>query len=96
MPQPRHLKRYSGVHWTGYFNPDGDPVGPPGFPPTASSCPFMSLVGTIAGSGVYHCLGQQGQFAAEISGDLVLFVNDLPGLFADNAGVYVALVTIPR
>jgi hypothetical protein len=77
----------------GYFSPDGA-LGPDGSG-TAPDCQLGQLIGTIAGTGVWHCLGKSASFVADGDGDLVLAVNDWPSGYSDNIGDFDALILAP-
>ena len=75
----------------GYYSPAG--LGQAPGDATLPSCNLGAVIGTIAGSGVYHCLGVMGSFTAEVSGDLVLLIND--DSYGDNLGSFDALIQKP-
>jgi hypothetical protein len=77
----------------GYFSPAGA-LGTSSAA-TATDCQLGSLIGTIAGTGVWHCLGRSASFVADGDGDLVLAVNDWTGGYANNLGAFDALVLKP-
>jgi hypothetical protein len=77
----------------GYFSPDGA-LGPNGSA-TDPDCQLGQLIGTIAGTGVWHCLGKKASFVADGSGDLFLAVNDWPGSYSDNLGDFDVLTLAP-
>ena len=77
----------------GYFGPDGA-LGADGSG-TAPNCQLGELIGTIAGTGVWHCLGKSASFVADGTGDLILAVNDWPSGYGDNIGTFDALILAP-
>jgi hypothetical protein len=74
-----------------WATPSGFGSVPDDFDP---DCLAGNLLGTIAGSGVYHCLGPSAKFTADATGDLVLLIND--DVYADNSGAFVVLIQAPR
>jgi hypothetical protein len=77
----------------GYFSPDGA-LGADGSG-TDPNCQLGQLIGTIAGTGVWHCLGKSASFVADGTGDLLLEVNDWPGNYSDNLGDFDVLTLAP-
>ncbi|HEY3637176.1 MAG TPA: LecA/PA-IL family lectin [Rhizomicrobium sp.] len=77
----------------GYFTPDGA-LGPDGSG-TAPDCQLGQLIGTISGTGVWHCLGKKASFVADGTGDLILAINDWPGNYSDNLGDFDVLIEAP-
>ncbi|HTT84263.1 MAG TPA: hypothetical protein VMF67_12330 [Rhizomicrobium sp.] len=63
---------------------------------TDPSCAPYSLIGYIAGSTTYHCLGKGGGFTADATGDLILLMNDETCCYSDNGGDYAVLVEPPK
>lgn len=77
----------------GYFSPDGA-LGPDGSG-VDPDCQLGQLIGTISGTGVWHCLGKKASFVADGDGDLVLAINDWPSGYDDNIGNFEALILAP-
>jgi hypothetical protein len=77
----------------GYFSPAGA-LGDSSSA-TAPDCQLGELIGTIAGTGVWHCLSKSASFVADGNGDLVLAVNDWVNGYSDNLGAFDALILAP-
>ena len=77
----------------GYFSPDGA-LGPNGSA-TDPDCQLGQLIGTINGTGAWHCLGRSASFVADGTGDLLLAVNDWPCCYSDNLGYFEVLTLAP-
>ncbi|HEX4080503.1 MAG TPA: LecA/PA-IL family lectin [Rhizomicrobium sp.] len=77
----------------GYFPPDGA-LGANGSA-TDPDCQLGQLIGMIAGTGVWHCLGKSASFVADGTGDLLLAVNDWPGNYSDNLGDFEVVTLAP-
>ena len=77
----------------GYFGPDGA-LGTTSAA-TAPDCQLGSLIGMIAGTGTWHCLGKSASFTADGTGDLILAVNDWTTGYSDNLGTFDALILAP-
>jgi len=77
----------------GYFTPDGA-LGTTS-QATAPDCQLGALIGTIAGTGTWHCLGKSASFVADGTGDLILAVNDWVGAYSNNLGEFDALILAP-
>ncbi len=77
----------------GYFSPDGA-LGPDGSL-TDPNCQLGQLIGMIAGTGTWHCLGRSANFVADGDGDLVVAVNDWTTGYSDNLGDFDVLTLAP-
>lgn len=77
----------------GYFSPAGA-LGPDGSA-TDPNCQLGQLLGMIAGTGTWHCLGKTASFVADGTGDLILAINDWPGNYGDNLGDFEVTTLAP-
>jgi len=62
---------------------------------TDPNCQLGQLIGTIAGTGTWHCLGKSASSVANGTGDLILAVKSWPCCYSDNLGDFEVLTLAP-